>query len=157
MRQLDKSQIEDALRLYDIGRRLRASLRYNLDEVDWSQREFTVLTNREGNEGVLLSDVTRVGVIAYRLKKRRAGVSGRTESIICDICMTWQAGSRSATITFEKARGSSSFLVCADLACCDHVRNKTLDALISRGQLREHISVEARIDRLQRNLERILT
>ena len=157
MRQLNRSQIEDALRLYNIGLRLRGSLRYDLDELDWSQREFITLTNRQGNEGVLFSEVTGAGAIAYRLQKRQAGSSGRIESIICDICMTWQAGSRSATITFQKERGSASFLVCADLACCDHVRNKTLDALISREQLREHISIEARIERLERNLARLLT
>jgi hypothetical protein len=157
MRQLDRAQVEDALRLYNIGRRLRGSLRYDLDAVDWSQCEFITLTNKQRNEGVLFSEVTGAGVIAYQLQRRRAGSSGRTESIICDICMTWQAGSRSATITFEKARGTASFLVCADLACCDHVRNKTLDALISREQLREHISIEARIERLERNLARILS
>jgi hypothetical protein len=157
MKRYTNSQLEELMKQYAIGKRLRTDLRYNAKAMNWHEQDFVVITNKQGSEGVLLSDFNGAEAVQYGLRKRGANSSGRIEAIICDICATWQSGPRSATITFQKDRGSATFLVCADLACSDHVRDKTEAAIISRAQLREHMTTEDRISRLQQNLARILT
>lgn len=92
----------------------------------------------------------------FRLEKRAANSSGRTEAIICDICATWQRGSHSAALTFTKEKSTTTFLVCGDLDCSLHVRDKTPAAVLSRTQLREHITPEERVERLRRRLAAML-
>jgi len=157
MKQRTATQLDDQLKQYAISKRLRADLRYNLDAINWDEQDFIVVTNKQGSEGVLFSDVSEHEAMQYELRKRGANASGRVEAIICDICATWQSGPRSATITFRKARGNATFLVCSDLGCSDHVRNKTEASIISRTQLREHITSEGRIARLHERLARILS
>lgn len=156
MRKITDKQLQTLFKQYKIGLRLQKSLRFSLDDILWDGYEFVTLTNKQGNEGVILSEVPGVEIASYELRKRGANAQGRTAAIICDICATWQAGPRSATITFKKPGMSASFLVCADLACCKHVRDMTDDAKTSRAQLREDIDVDGRIARIERNLARIL-
>ncbi len=156
MKHITTQQLDLLFQSYPISRRLRSNLRYNLDVIDWDEREFVTLTDKQGDEGVFISEVSGAELMYYSLRKRNANQAGRIEAIICDICATWQSGPRSATITFQKTKATATFLVCADLACCDHVRDKTEAAIVSRSQLREHITPEDRIRRLQLNLGRML-
>lgn len=123
---------------------------------DWSDRNFIAIMNKGKTEGVLVAELERRYAVPFRLQKRTANAAGRTEAIICDFCATWQRGSHSAVISFQKEKGSVSFLVCADLLCSLHVRDKTNAAELSRTQLRETISPEGRIVRLRQRLEEIL-
>jgi hypothetical protein len=139
--------------------RLRRELRFVPEEItDWQYRDFLAVTNKQGNEGVLIVPFLGDKVAPFSLQPRKPGASGRVEAIICDICATWQRGTHSAVITFavDKTR-SVSFLCCGDLGCSLHVRGKTADATLSRTQLREHITPEARIARLHERLTSILS
>lgn len=75
--------------------------------------------------------------------------------VICDFCKTWQAGGRAGSITFRLERrslNSVSFLCCLDLKCSLHVRDMTEAAKSSRAQLREDVTREHRIERLNGKL-----
>ncbi len=135
--------------------RLRKILRFVPEEVtNWDLLDFLVVTDKSGREGVLLyGDV----VAPFMLHPRTAKSSGRVEAIICDICATWRRGTESATITFQAGeRRSVSHLICADLACSLHVRGLTDASVLSRSQLREDITPDARVARLNTRLAAIL-
>ena len=139
--------------------RLRRELRFVPEEItDWENRDFLAVTNKQGSEGVLIVPFLQNKVVSFTLQTRKPNASGRVEAIICDICATWQRGTHSAVITFavDKTR-SVSFLCCGDLLCSLHVRGKTQDAALSRTQLREQITPEARIQRLRERLTGILS
>ncbi len=139
--------------------RLRRELRFVPEEItNWEDRDFLAVTNKQGNEGVLLVPFARKKIVPISLQARKPNAAGRVEAIICDICATWQRGTHSAVITFAvDAAHSVSFLCCADLLCSFHVRGKTAAAQLSRSQLREQITAEGRIERLKHRLEDILT
>jgi len=140
-----------------IKRRLREELRFTPEEItDWEDRDFLVVTNKSASEGVLVVPSTPFQIVPFGLRKRTANNAGRIEAVICDICATWQRGSNSAVITFPKESSSVSFLVCADLDCSMHVRDKTPEAKLSRMQLRENISSNDRKVRLLSRLVRIV-
>lgn len=140
--------------------RLKKELRFvasteNISDEEWADRELLAVTDRTGTKGVLLvllNDTIRV--VPYEMKLGiKSSTTGRSQSIICDFCRTWQAGDRAGSITFAKSRVSSvSYLCCADLKCSMHVRNKTQAAHTSRAQLREDLSIEQRVDRLRTRL-----
>ncbi len=137
--------------------RLRRELRFVPEEItDWENRDFLTVTNKNGTEGVLIMSSELPSVMPFRLQKRTANKMGRIEAIICDICATWQSGSRSAVITFPRENSSVSFLVCAGLSCSLHVRDKTDQAKLSRTQLRENNTIEQRIERLNNRLHAII-
>lgn len=138
--------------------RLRRELRFVPEEItEWDQRDFLAVTNKQGNEGVLIVPFLDK-VAPFVLMPRRPNASGRTEAIICDICATWQRGTRSAVITFTvDATRTVSFLCCEDLLCSFHVRGMTAAARLSRSQLREQMTTEERIARLKHRLEAILS
>ena len=82
--------------------------------------------------------------------------SGRSKSVICDFCYSWRAGGNAGLVTFyadARSHDSTSQLCCLDLLCSLHVRTKTKDALLSRAQLREHMSDDDRIVRLKEHLQ----
>lgn len=141
-----------------IKTRLRRELRFVPEEITgWDQRDFLAVTNKQGNEGVLIVPFLDK-VVPFTLQPRKPNASGRTEAIICDICATWQRGTRSAVITFTvDASRTVSFLCCEDLLCSWHVRSLTAAATLSRSQLREQMTVDERIERLKRRLEAILS
>jgi hypothetical protein len=123
---------------------------------DWQDRDFLAVTNKQGNEGVLIVPFLDKAV-PFLLESRKPNPAGRVEAIICDICATWQRGTHSAVMTFiVSPTHSASFLCCGDLQCCLHVRNKTKTATLARTQLREQITPEARIGRLKQRLQSIL-
>lgn len=139
--------------------RLRRELRFVPEEIsDWESRDFLAATNKQGNEGVLIVPFLGNKVAPFILQARQPNASGRIEAIICDICATWQRGTHSAVIAFTVDKTHSvSFLCCADLLCSFHVRSKTVAATLSRTQLREQITPEARIQRLHDRLASILS
>lgn len=139
-----------------ISKRIMRDLRYVPEEITYPEfRDFLTVMNKASSEGVLLYEET---IVSFLLNKRTANHAGRVEPIICDICATWQRGTTSATLTFRKSAAHSvSFLVCANLDCSLHVRDLTDASKVSRTQLREQISVEARIARLKSRLREMLT
>lgn len=135
--------------------RLRKILRFVPEEItDWDARDFLAVTDKSGNEGVLLyRDVT----VPFTLSPRVARTGGQVAAIICDICATWRRGPESAVLTLPKGdRRSVSYLVCADLNCSLHVRAMTDAGMVSRSQIREDITPERRIERLHERLAAIL-
>lgn len=135
--------------------RLRKILRFVPEEItDWDVRDFLVVTDKSGNEGVLLyQDVTA----PFMLSPRVARTGGKVAAIICDICVTWRRGPESAVLTLSKGdRRSVSYLVCADLDCSLHIRAMTDAGIFSRSQIREDIAPDRRVERLRERLTAIL-
>ena len=135
--------------------RLVRDLRFVPEEIaDLDQRDFLTVTTKSGAEGVIITaDHT---IKPFELHKRTAK-SGRATPIICELCATWQRGSNSAIITFPTKSGSVSHLVCGDLLCSFHVRDQTVASKLSRAQLREDITPEKRVRRLQARLQSIFS
>jgi hypothetical protein len=160
MRQITKKTLEGLLDEFSIKKKLRAELKFTPDTVtDWNERDFIAITDRHRSQGVLIAELGTLFVIPFRLQARKASsMTGRVEAIICDFCSTWQRGSNSAVITFDRSdRSSRSYLCCADLLCSLHVRDLTVRAKLSRTQLREQTTPIRRIERLGANLERIMS
>ena len=157
MKPITRQEFTDLMATSAIKPRLRRELRFVPEEIaDWEGRDFIVATTKSGNEGVMIARGTQKA-IPFQLQARKPNQNGRVEAIICDICSTWQRGTHSALITFPRSDGSSlSLLCCADLDCSLHVRGKTKAATLSKTQLREDISPEGRILRLQDRLADIL-
>ncbi|HPQ82284.1 MAG TPA: FBP domain-containing protein [Candidatus Saccharimonas sp.] len=135
--------------------RIIRELRYVPSEILHSEsRDFLVIMNKSRSEGVLLFEDL---FYPFSLTKKAASSTGRVDGIICDICSTWQRGNNAARIAFAKGdRRSVSYLVCADLDCSLHVRDMTPESKLSRVQLREHVALDGRIERLYTNLSRLL-
>lgn len=155
MRLLSREEFATSIGAAAIKPRLRRILRYVPEEITYSEaREFLTVTNKSGNEGVLLYGEL---VVPFQLSPRIAKSGGRVAAVICDICATWRRGPESASITFPKGDKSTvSYLVCADLDCSLHVRGLTATGLLSRSQVREDITPEKRIERLNARLTVIL-
>lgn len=155
MRPITRDEFAELIRNARIRPRLARELRFVPEKVtNWPDRDFLVVMNKSQAEGVVIASGARLA--AFRLFKRTPNNTGRIEAIICDICATWQPGTHSAVLNFEKEASSVSFLVCGDLNCSLHVRDKTAAARRSRVQLRETITLEGRIERLRKCLSVIL-
>lgn len=148
-----------------VGPRLKRELRFatsvaKVPNEQWDDREFIPITDRTGMRGVLLVQLDdELCVLPYELKFGLTSSTGRAQAIICDICRTWQAGTRAGSITFAKDKRASktvSYLCCGDLLCSRHVRNQTTAAKTSRSQLREDLTSEQRIERLKSRLRLII-
>lgn len=133
-------------------------LRPRLDAVsDWDAREFLPITDRSGNTGVLWIDLGKqVRIVPFLLSR---GIfdkaTGRARPVICDLCCTQQLGTHAARMTVTapgNTQVNRGLLVCADLACSAHARGQTMASLRSKAQLREGITIEARIERLRSRL-----
>jgi len=145
-----------------LKQRLKRELRFNtsishLDDSKWDEIEMINISSRSGNEGVLMLGLSSsIYLLPYQFKKIGPSAStGRPQPIICDFCKTWQSGTRARTITFTNVKSSKSnvtYLCCGDLRCSDHVRSKSSASKISRTQLREDMTNENRIDRLNERL-----
>lgn len=158
MNPINRDEFAQLLHRSDVKPRLRRDLRYVPEEIStWEARDFLAITSKSRSEGVIIAPFASQAVFSFRLQPRAANSNGRVEAIICDFCATWQRGTYSATIAFQKEKRSISFLVCADLACSLHVRSLTPAAILSRTQLREDMTTDMRIARLRANVRRILT
>lgn len=150
-----REELIELLKEQRISKRLIRDLRYVPEAITYPEfRDFLTVMNKSSSEGVLLYEGY---VVPFSLTKRSANRSGRIEAIICDICASWRRGTGSAVLTFKKsATRSASFLVCLDLDCSLHVRDMTEASKLSRTQLREHMTPEARVERLRIRLEALL-
>lgn len=152
---LSRHELEIKLKEARVSKRLQRDLRYMPEAVTKPEmRDFLVVSTKSGNEGVLLFGDR---IVQFSLDRRRSNSAGRVEAIICDICATWQRGLNSAILTLKKDSSRTvSYLVCGDLECSMHVRGLTAASTLSRTQLREHITPEARVERLQDKLRQIV-
>ncbi|MBP9667618.1 FBP domain-containing protein [Candidatus Saccharibacteria bacterium] len=150
-----RDEFVDLVRNARISRRLQRDVRYVPEEIGHADaRDFLAVMTKSRGEGVLLFEDH---CLPFRLTMRSANARGRVEAVICDMCSTWQRGTNSAVITFKKDdKTTISHLVCADLDCSLHVRDLTDASKISRTQLREHITLPARIERLQAKLRQMI-
>lgn len=165
MKKLDLNQFTALLTAAPIKPRLKREVRFvastaDMDDRDWQETELLPITDRSGNKGVLLIELeSGLYFLPYELSRGITSKTGRAQPIICDFCRTWQTGSRSGSIIFPKdSRGAKAvgFLCCADLECSRHVRSKTAAAKTSRSQLREDLTDEQRVERLQGRLQEII-
>lgn len=132
----------------------------HLDDEAWARTELLPVSDRAGNKGVLLLQSTEQNmyIVSYEISRGITSSTGKAQAIICDLCRTWQTGSRSGSVTLQKPgrdTGSITFLCCADLACSQHVRNLTSASRTSRSQLREDLDNDQRVARLKKRLEEI--
>ncbi len=159
MRHLTVHTFSDLLDTHDIKKKIASELKFNPEAIrDWGERDFIAITDRHHSKGVLVVDLDTMFLVPFRLQMRKASsVTGRVEAVICDLCSTWQRGSNSAVITFDRSdRSSLSYLCCADLLCSLHIRDVTPQAKLSRTQLREQTTPDRRIERLRENLKKIV-
>ena len=163
---IDAEQFRRIIDASIVKPRLKRELRFvpsteNMSESDWAQTEMIAIKDRSGNNGVLIVSLeSGMYVLPFAIKSLgKSATTGRAQPIICDICVTWQSGSRAGSITFIGAKKSTSnvaYLCCADLACSRHVRTKTDASKMSRAQLREDLDNEQRVQRLRSRLEDIM-
>jgi hypothetical protein len=161
MNAINKEEFTKILDEANIKLRLKRELRFVPEEINgWEDYDFIAIMNRSRSEGVIVVPFDKMRVVPFELQKMTANKeTGRKAAIICDICATWRRGSEAAVISVRNLhdrRISTSFLCCEDLLCSLHIRNKTPAAMLSRTQLREQITDEARIARLQVNLRKII-
>lgn len=155
MHRVGREEFAERVARARIKPRLRKILRFVPEEItNWEARDFVAVTDKSGNEGVLLyQDET----VPFMLSPRVARAGGQVAAVICDICATWRRGPESAVLTLPKGDNRSvSYLVCADLQCAFHVRGMTDAGILSRSQIREDITPDRRIERLRERLAAIL-
>lgn len=158
MHAITSEAYEPAVKAAGLKPKFVAELRPKLSGLsDWEDRDFLAITDRSGTIGILWIELSgSVHILPFELRRGIVDkATGRAKPVICDLCFTQQIGTNAArlTITMPKKIGTSrGLLACADLACSAHVRGKTLVGLKSKAQLRETISTEAKIDRLQKRL-----
>ena len=155
MHKLTREEFAERLVAARIKLRLRKVLRFVPEEIsNWDSRDFLAVTDKSGNEGVLIyQEIT----VPFALSPRVARAGGRVAAIICDICATWRRGPESAVLTLDKGEHRSvSYLVCADLDCSLHVRGMTDAGMLSRSQIREDITPDRRKERLRERLTEMI-
>ena len=160
MKKLTLLEFNELLAQSTIKLRLKNELRFitsteTLSDQDWEDSELLAITDPNGNKGVLLVSLDEdFYIIPYEMKTGiTSSATGRSQSVICDFCRTWQYGNKAGSISFAKDRNKSvSYLCCADLKCSHHVRNKTAASHTSRAQLREDLTTEDRVERLKSRL-----
>jgi len=155
MHKITREEFVERVASARIKPRLRKTLRFVPEEVtEWDSRDFLAVTDKSGNEGVLLYQDT---TIPFTLSPRVARTGGRVAAIICDICATWRRGPESAVLTLPKGDNRTvSYLVCADLNCSLHVRGMTDAGILSRSQIREDITPDRRQERLRERMRDIV-
>ncbi len=164
MKAIDSQLVKDTIVQLKISKSLQRQLNLSVladtPESYWEHCELFGLPTKNNSAGILfLEPHGDLYAIAYEINAIPAGATGRTKPIICDFCKTWQTGGRAGSITFRTERRSSnsvSFLCCLDLACSLHVRDLTAASKSSRAQLREDITPEHRVKRLQTKLDSLI-
>lgn len=128
---------------------------------DWAEYEVVPIYDKAKRTGiVLLQPYDQLYVIAFESGGGvRDTASGRIKSVICDFCYTWRPGGDAGLVTFfpsSRTNNSTAQLSCFDLDCSRHARTQTKAAIMSRAQLREHMTDDERIDRLRRHLQKFI-
>lgn len=157
MHAITPDELTQYLKQSDIKPKFYKDVRLSvLTAFDASTHEFVALSDKTGDKGILLAQLEqRLFAVPYELSRRVVDTqTGRSKPIICDLCYTWQAGANAAKITFVRSSDKHSFtyLCCADLACSLHIRSMTKEAQLSRVHIREDLTTQQRIARLERNL-----
>lgn len=165
MQKLTQESFQYIIDTVGIKPRIKREVRFttsvaHLTDDDWQRTELLPIVDRAGNKGVLLIQFNEQSMYAasFEISRGITSSTGKAQAIICDFCRTWQTGSRSGSITLQKAgrdNGSITFLCCADLDCSRHVRNLTSAAKTSRSQLREDMDNDQRVARLRQRLEEV--
>lgn len=160
MKQLNKDQLEPLLKDARVKPRLIRDLKFQPDNIEWSDRELVAIYAKNDNEGILiLSPGEGVQILPFTISRRITDKqTGRSKAVICDFCFTYQAGSNAGRVTFPDLDGlrSTGYLCCADLQCSANVRTLTPASLRSRTQLHEDLTTEQRIERLKHKLQAII-
>lgn len=156
MQMLDKSAAESIAKALKLNKNMQKRLVAPVCNADWAEYELLPIPTKDGNAGILLIEfASALYAKMYEISTITRSKTGSLKPIICDLCRTWQAGSRAGSLTIHADRRSNNsvtLLCCKDLQCSLHVRTKTNAAKVSRTQLREHISADERIARLRTNL-----
>lgn len=157
MKPLSRQQLADLIIQARVKLRIQRELRFVPEEIrNWEDRDFLAVMNKSQTEGILIVPFAE-RVVPFEIRALKPKASGALPAaVICDFCATWQRASYASAITFSKDRRSLTFLVCGDLNCSLHIRDKTDEARLSRTQLREDISEEGRIERLRHRMMKIL-
>lgn len=154
--------VEQSAARQNLKKNLRPSLvSAFMEKHDWDILDILEVPARGGKNGVLIIEVDdRLYATPYELSIGIGNkTTGQLKPVICDLCRTWQAGSRAGSITFrvdQRSLNSITFLCCADLKCSLHVRSRTSSASTSRAHLREDITDEHRVQRLRVNLKTLV-
>ena len=161
MKAVTEEQIRDLCRQGNYNKRLVAELRMGvLASTDWLNLDFFTLADKSQRKGLLFYELDgRLTATAYAITPKHPRRDGRNMPVICDICKTWRRGGATGLLTMPVAtdkRRTIGCYTCLDLQCSLHARDLTPQALVSRTQLREDMEPEARIARLNRNLQSIL-
>ena len=163
MKTIDLETYERVIKDAGLKPKFRRELRpkFGLTGENWDEIEFVPITDRSGNRGILWVEIDGdAHILPFELSRGIVDKStGRAKPVVCDLCYTQQIGTNAARITIimPKPIGTSrGLLVCADLACSAHVRGKTMAGIKSKAQLRETISIEAKVDRLQKHLRELI-
>jgi hypothetical protein len=167
MKTLTLNEFKTLLESSIVKPKLKRDLRFttsteHLSDEDWANSELLAIRDKSGNNGVLILELgSGTYLLPYELQKlSSSSTTGRPAAIICDLCMTWQSGTRAGSIVFTQARNSTTnvgFLCCLDLQCSMHVRTKTAASKVSRAQLREDMDNAMRVARMEKRLESLVT
>lgn len=158
---ITQQKFDDILKQSDVKPRLKKELKFvagmsNMVS-DWADCEIFSIADRTSRNGVLLlQPYDNLYAVQYELTPRIVdSFTGRDRAVICDFCRTWQKGSNAASISFTHpiSKNTMTFLCCGDLACSKHVRTETNAGLVSRTQLKEDLTDEARVARLKSRLD----
>lgn len=157
MKSFDVVDFEQIVKAAGVRGRLLRELRFAPEQIThWDEHEFIFVTDRTGDKGVLVIELDgQHYATSYELTRRVIDkATGRSKPITCDLCYTWRAGGDGARIRFIRVRDKHSItlLCCGDLACSLHVRGKTAAAKLSRANLREDMTNEQRVMRLESKL-----
>ncbi len=166
MKKISTEDFNSLLNISHLKPRQKKDLRFlasvsSMTDEDWPETEMLAIKDRSSNKGVLLIEVnSMIYLQAFEISKLSpSSMTGRSSSIICDFCMTWQAGTRAGSIVFPSTQqrlSNNGFICCLDLNCSSHVRTKTSAAKISRSQVRENLDNELRVARLRHRLEALV-
>lgn len=162
MKPITAEQFEILLKNASIKPRFKRDLKFrgsteHMDEMWWAETEMLPVWNKSKNGGVIVIELADERyLVAFDATKPDTDVSGRSKSVICDLCYTWLSGGNGGFVTFypnKNADRSVSLLCCTDLRCSDNVRTKTSVSFKSRTQLRENMTNDDRVQRLRQKLE----
>ena len=100
------------------------------------------------------------GYYATKMTKSNitADQTGRIKPVICDLCYTRMPGSKIAQVTFQRKLDghSNTWLLCSDLSCSMNARELTAESEDSKKLLGENISIDIKIERLEKHIATII-
>ena len=138
------------------GEAKRAALP-DLDAMPWTDLDFLGWTDPSGSPRAYL--VVERGGSPLGIQLRQTSGVGAARKTMCQVCITAHSGNGVALTVARKTgaagkKGDSTGLyICRDLACSLYVRGKKSTGTV---RLPETLSLEASIERLQRNLEQFV-